>query len=57
MTFAQLEKAITAAHRAGDFRAVDDLETERAQRIAAAQERDEMKAERGFDVHRRSFSG
>ncbi len=56
MTFQQIEKAITAAHRNGNFRLVDDLETERAQRIDAARQRDEMKSERDT-IYRRSFRG
>lgn len=57
MTFAELEKAITRAHRSGDFRAVDELETERAGRIFAYRERKENETMRGPDLSRRSFKG
>lgn len=39
MTYAELQSAITRAHRDGDFRLADDLETEAQQRRNAAQDR------------------
>lgn len=57
MTFAELETAIIRAHRAGDFRLVDELETSREIRRNAARDRwaDEAAAKRAFTADRRKF--
>lgn len=57
MNWSQLNKAITAAHRAGNFRLVDELETERHFRKVAAENRRELEADRKPDLSRRSFRG
>lgn len=57
MTFQQLERAITAAHRNGEYRLVDELETERARRISTYRDRKEIERERVPDLSRRSFKG
>ena len=59
MTFQDLENAITRAHRAGDFALVDDLETERDRRRAAARDRwaDEAHEQRTQQADRRKYGG
>lgn len=54
MTYAELEKAITRAHRSGEFRLVDELETEREFRKTAYRDRTDGLQFKG-DNSRRSF--
>lgn len=56
-TWEQLQRAITAAHHAGDFRLVDDLETEAHFRKVAAADRRDNDRNKPVDNSRRSFSG
>lgn len=57
MTYSELEKAITAAHRNGNFRLADDLETEAQCRRIAYQDALDMAKNRKPDNSRRSFKG
>jgi hypothetical protein len=57
MTYKQIEKAIIAANRSGEFRLVDMLETEAHFRRSSYREHLERQKEKTFDQSRRSFRG